>query len=167
MSGDSRPAGVHASDVLLLLAPLVLGLGSGWLLTPREYVQCGRRPRLQPPGWAFGVAWTLLYALAGVAAALAWRRAGRRWRGPRSRGLVALAAALAALMAWWVVFANRCAPAVAFAALVPAAGAVVAAAALLWADGARASAALLLPLVAWTAFASTLCFDSVVPAASR
>ena len=42
-----------------------------------------------------------------------------------------------------------------------AAGSVVAAAALMWADGADASAALLLPLVAWMAFASYLSFKKV------
>ena len=153
----STPKSLEASDVAFLLAPVALGLGSAWLLAPRKYRPCGRRPALQPPGWAFGVAWPLLYLLAGASAALAWRRAGRRW----SRGLVALAVALAALMAWWVVFANRCSPAAAFAAIVPAAGSVVAAAALMWADGADASAALLLPLVAWMAFASYLSFKKV------
>ena len=149
---------IKASDVALFLAPLVLGMGSGWLLLPRKgYVQCGLRPSIQPPGWVFSVAWTVLYLLAGAAASLAWRRAGRRL----SRGLVALAVALLALMAWWVIFASRCMPSVAFAAIVPAAGLVVAAAALLWVDGAKLSAALLGPLVAWMAFASLLSFLSI------
>jgi tryptophan-rich sensory protein len=30
-------------------------------------------PALQPPGWAFGAAWTTLYALMAVAAWRAWR----------------------------------------------------------------------------------------------
>jgi translocator protein len=34
-----------------------------------------RRPRLQPPDWAFGPAWTVILALAATAAVLAWRAA--------------------------------------------------------------------------------------------
>ncbi len=150
------PLSVRPSDVALLLAPIALGFGSARLLAPRTYRRCGKVPSLQPPGWAFGAGWTALYLLAGASAALAWRRSGRRW----THGLSALSVALVALMAWWVVFANRCAPALAFAAIVPAAGSVVAAAALMLADGAAASAALLLPLVAWMAFASYLSFSA-------
>lgn len=149
---------IKASDALLFVAPLVLGMGSGWLLMSRSgYVQCGRRPSIQPPGWVFSVAWTVLYILAGAAAALAWRRAGRKW----TRGLTALAVALLALMAWWAYFASVCKPSTAFAAIVPAAGLVVVATALMWADGAVVSAALLGPLVAWMVFASLLSFLSI------
>ena len=145
------------SYVLVAASPLLVGMGSAWLLTPRRFVQCGRRPTIQPPGWVFSVAWTALYLLAGVAAASAWRRANRRW----TRGLAALAASILVLAAWWVVFANWCAPAAAFTAIVPATGLVVAASALLFADGDRVASALLLPLVAWMVFASTLSFLSI------
>lgn len=149
---------IKASDVAIFLAPLILGMGSGWLLLPRTgYVKCGRQPSIQPPGWVFSVAWTILYILAGAAATIAWRRAGRKL----TRGLTALAVALFALMAWWVVFANTCRPSMAFAAIVPAAGLVVSAAALLAADGAKISAALLIPLIAWMSFASILSYLSI------
>ena len=34
-----------------------------------------KRPRLQPPDWAFGPAWTIILALAATAGVLAWRAA--------------------------------------------------------------------------------------------
>lgn len=34
-----------------------------------------RRPKLQPPDWLFGPAWTLILALAAASAVLAWRAA--------------------------------------------------------------------------------------------
>ena len=147
---------IRASDVALLVAPLVIGLGTARLFAPTGYRVCGKRPSLQPPGWVFGVAWTILYALVGVAAVLAWRRSGRRW----TRGLVALALAFGLLVAWWLTFSNICAPVMAFIAIVASALAVVAATWQLHADGDRTSAALLLPLVAWMSFASVLSFQA-------
>lgn len=143
---------VRISDIAFLMGPLVLGFGSGRLLTPNEFRQCGAKSPLQPPGWAFGVAWTILYLLAGAACAHAWRASGRQW----TRGLVATVIALLFLMVWWIVFANWCSPTFAFATIVPSTGLVVVAVSLLWADGNRTAAALLSPLVLWMTFASIL-----------
>jgi len=41
-----------------------------------EFYALLERPAWAPPGWLFAPVWTLLYALMGVAAWLAWRRAG-------------------------------------------------------------------------------------------
>jgi tryptophan-rich sensory protein len=147
---------IKASDVLVGLSPILIGFGSAWLLTPRKYVQCGSRPKIQPPGWVFGVAWTVLYILVGIAAFLAWRRSGRKL----TRGLLALGIALLVLMAWWVVFTNTCMPSLAFATIVPSTGLVIVATALLWADGDRLASCLTVPLVLWMCFASLLSFLS-------
>jgi benzodiazapine receptor len=150
---------IVASDVAILLAPLAAGLGLPALLNPKSFAQCGRRPTLQPPGYVFGVAWTLLYGLVGVACCLAWRRAGRRL----TQALGVTASTVALLVLWSIVFFNVCMPALAFAAILPLAAMVAACIALFARDGAWASAALLVPLGAWMAFASYLSYASIPP----
>ena len=149
---------IELSDIAFLVTPLLAGIGSGRLLTPKVFRQCGLRPNLQPPGWAFGVAWVVLYILAGAACCIAWRRSGRCW----TRGLILTIVALSVLMVWWVVFANWCNPPVAFATLVPSSGLVVAAAALLWTDKFRTSSLLLVPLIMWLLFAGMLSYNTIV-----
>ena len=145
------------SDFAFLIGPLVVGLGVPALATPQKYVQCGRRPSLQPPGYVFGVAWTLLYALYGAAACSAWRGGGRRV----TPALAAAAVTLAALVAWSVVFFNACMPSAAFAAILALLGLASAVAALYGVEGRTTAAALSVPLVAWLAFASYLSFASI------
>lgn len=65
-----------------------------------------KRPRLQPPDWAFGPAWTVILALAAASAVFAWRDAP----DAVSRGVVvALIALNGALNILWNVlfFAQR------------------------------------------------------------
>lgn len=145
------------SDVAFLLAPLILGFGTARLFSPQTYVQCGKKSPLQPPGWVFGVAWTILYLLVGVAAFLAWRKAGRKW----TPALVLLAIAFGALIAWWLIFANVCLPTASFVAILVVAAVVFAATYRLWKDGYKASAYAILPLDAWLVFASYLAYATM------
>lgn len=58
-------------DALVALTPLVLGTISG-LTTRRDvWYENLKKPKVQPPPWTFGVAWTILYLLMGVALVLA------------------------------------------------------------------------------------------------
>ncbi|MFC7537125.1 TspO/MBR family protein [Sphingomonas sp. GCM10030256] len=59
------------------------------------------KPSFQPPSWAFGVVWTTLYALMGVALALVWTSPPSK---PRSRGLTLFFAQLALNFLWSPVF---------------------------------------------------------------
>ncbi len=54
----------------IVLAEAV-GLLSGWLTREgtQIYAEMLQKPPLSPPGWVFGVVWTVLYALMGVSAA--------------------------------------------------------------------------------------------------
>ncbi|SEM52595.1 TspO and MBR related proteins [Sphingomonas gellani] len=65
-------------------AVLLLGFASGRSVPAGEhnpwYVAL-RKPELTPPGWAFPVAWSLLYVLLGVALAMILHARGARGRG--------------------------------------------------------------------------------------
>ena len=70
------------------------GFGNGWY-DPLE------KPSFQPPGWAFGVVWTTLYALMGVALAMVLRAPASR---ERSLGLVLFVVQLVLNLGWSPIF---------------------------------------------------------------
>jgi benzodiazapine receptor len=111
-------------------------------------------PAWAPPGWVFGPVWTVLYILMAVSAWLVWRERG--FSGARG-ALLLFIAQLGANALWsWLFFAWRLGG-FAFAEVL-----------LLWFLIAmtvfgfwrlkRFAAALLLPYLAWVAFASALNF---------
>ncbi|MDB5713165.1 MAG: tryptophan-rich sensory protein [Sphingomonadales bacterium] len=70
----------------LLTVPLLVFLGflSGRLAgsgSGNRWFSALVQPAAMPPGWAFGVAWTLLYVLMGVALAMILNARGARYRG--------------------------------------------------------------------------------------
>ncbi len=115
------------------------------------------KPAAMPPGWVFGAAWTILYALLGFALALllAADRSSRR-----SAALGLFLGQLALNYAWSPVFFALHQPK-------PALALIVAMAAL--SIGAAAAAArvrplaswLMLPYLAWLSFATYLNFEIV------
>ncbi|HEV2079172.1 MAG TPA: TspO/MBR family protein [Allosphingosinicella sp.] len=59
----------------LITVPVILGLGmvSGWLSNSgygNPWFDALAKPEIMPPAWLFGVAWTVLYILIGLAIAL-------------------------------------------------------------------------------------------------
>ena len=140
-----------------LIAWLVASLATGAvgaLATrhAREFYAGLVRPAWSPPGWVFGPVWTALYLLMGVAAWLVWRRAG--WAG----ATVALSLFVAQLVcnaAWsWCFFAwRRGALALADILLLLA---LIVATMFAFAQVHTLAALLLLPYLAWVAFATAL-----------
>lgn len=59
------------------------------------------KPATQPPGWVFGVAWTILYALLGVALAMVLHARGNRHRGV---AVALFAVSFVANLAWSPLF---------------------------------------------------------------
>jgi benzodiazapine receptor len=110
------------------------------------------KPPWQPPGWAFGPAWTVLYVLLAVAGGRALTVGGE---GVRRRYLRAYLANLALNAGWtWLFFRAR-RPALATAEAVLLAASTADLARRSWVLDRRAGAALV-PYVAWTAFAAAL-----------
>jgi tryptophan-rich sensory protein len=62
---------------------IVIGTLGGTLTDTGPWYQALRKPSWQPPDWAFGPVWTVIFALATMSAVYAWRAtrtgAQRRW----------------------------------------------------------------------------------------
>ena len=137
--------------------PLVLLLGflSGRLVAAGDanpWYAALAKPALTPPGWAFPVAWTLLYVMLGLAVALVLNARGARGRGV-ALGLFAAQFALA--LAWTPVFfgAHRVGPALAIIVAMVVTGSLTAVA---FARVRRPAAWLMVPYLAWVTFAGVL-----------
>lgn len=152
-----------AASLLALAAFLILCFAAAYLGSlatrpniPDWYVLL-RKPMLTPPNDVFPVAWTILFALMAVAAWLVWRSGNvERWPA-----LIAFFVQLALNVAWsFAFFGNRS----------PVAGAVVIVllvAAIGWTiqrfHGVdRLAALLLVPYLAWVAFATYLNFGILI-----
>jgi tryptophan-rich sensory protein len=141
----------------LVTVPLVLLLGilSGKIAGSgygNPWFDALVKPDIMPPGWVFGAAWTVLYILLGFAVALILHA-----RGARGRPL-ALAFFLAQLVlnyAWSPVFFAMHEVGTAFVMIV-AMLVLSAVAALLFYRIRRAAGLLMLPYLAWLAFAALL-----------
>jgi tryptophan-rich sensory protein len=146
--------------VALVTVPLVLLLG---LLSGRvansgygnPWFDALAKPELMPPGWTFGVVWTLLYILLGLALAMILHARGSRGRGP---AVALFGLQLLLNYAWSPAF---------FAAhkVTLALGMIVAillisiVTALLFARIRKGAALLMLPYLAWLGFASYLNYE--------
>jgi tryptophan-rich sensory protein len=137
--------------VLAFVAAAIGGLGSAG--APAFYGLLDR-PAWAPPAWLFGPVWTTLYAAMGVAAWLVWREganAGAATRAPL--GLFLLQLAVNALWSW--VFFVWQSGALATANILVL-DALVVATILAFRRVRPLAAALLLPYLAWIAFATAL-----------
>ncbi len=113
------------------------------------------KPALMPPGWAFGAAWTLLYALMGLALAMILHARGARLRTP---AVFLFAAQLALNLAWSPLFFAAHQVTAAYW-LILAMLALAAATTVLFARIRPVAALLMLPYLAWLCFASYLNFE--------
>jgi len=112
------------------------------------------RPTWAPPGWLFGPVWTALYLLMGVSAWLVWRTAG--WAGAAGALSLFLGQLICNALWSWFFFAWR-RGALAFADVLLLLGLIVATI-LAFAQVHRVAAVLLLPYLAWVAYAAALTY---------
>jgi translocator protein len=79
-------------------AAVVIAVLGGSMTDTGPWYQALKKPEWQPPGWLFGPAWTTIFALAALSAAIAWRDAPthkhREW-------LIAMFAANGCLNVLW------------------------------------------------------------------
>lgn len=67
------------------------------------YTAAVEKPVLTPPGWVFGVVWTVLYALMGISAARIWLS---KDNGAKDKGLNLYVAQLIVNFFWSLIFFN-------------------------------------------------------------
>jgi tryptophan-rich sensory protein len=156
--------------IALVCVPLVIFLGflAGSLAGSGEenrWFAMLQKPALQPPGWLFGVAWSILYAIQGFALALIIDARGARGR---TVAICLFAFQLTLNLAWSPTFfmMHQVSAALILIVMIFVAAALTTFA---FARVRKTAALLMLPYLAWLAFASVLNyqFDQLNPAAER
>ena len=135
---------------------VLLGFASGWLSNSgfgNPWFDALAKPSFMPPGWAFGVAWTILYTLMGIAVAqvIAADTPLRRL------ALHLFAIQLVLNLLWSPIFFAFHRPDIALVTIVVLT-IFVAATILLFRRVQRSAALLMLPYLAWLLFATALNF---------
>lgn len=129
-------------------------LVAGGLATPiGSWYQALRKPWWQPPGWAFGPAWTILLGLAAWSAAIAWEAAPDA--AARQSVIILFAVNAACHFAWSPLFFALRRPDWALVEVVFLWGSLVALLVGLWPISPFA-AALIVPYFLWVSFAAML-----------
>jgi benzodiazapine receptor len=144
--------------LFLVPAIVLLGVLSGQLSgsgTENPWFQELQMPAAYPPGWLFGVAWTILYALMGFALAIIAAAKGARGRG---MAVLVFVVQLVINLAWSPMFfgAHQITGALILILVLDVA---VILTIILFARVRRSAALLLLPYLAWILFATYLNFE--------
>ena len=141
-----------AALIIALLIPLLIGgLGS---LTMKNNVKTWyttlQKPSLNPPSVVFGPVWTTLYVAMGLASWLVWKKTGLM-----SYALAVYATQLLLNGLWSPVFFALKSPQAAFGIIVALLVVIVENVSAFW-HVSQAAGILMLPLLAWTGFATYL-----------
>jgi tryptophan-rich sensory protein len=147
MSGRSTPVLVA---VVAALAVATLG-ATATDIGPWYYSL--HKPSWQPPDWLFGPVWTMIYALTALSGVIAWRAATSR--AMRQRIILLFAVNALLNVGWSELFFRFRRPDLALIEVVPFWLSIVVLVVVLAAVSSSASR-LLLPYVAWVAFAAVL-----------
>jgi translocator protein len=136
--------------VLIAFVPAAIG---AFFPAPDYYAELAK-PAWAPPDWLFGPVWTGLYALIGVSAWLVWRAGG-----PGRRSAIGLwGVQLVLNAAWTPLFFGLRNPSIALVDIVLLLTVLTVTVVVFWRRRALAGA-LLLPYLAWVAFATALNFE--------
>jgi benzodiazapine receptor len=144
----------HFGEILVALAGVAVVAVAGGLMTDvGPWYESLRFPRLRPPNWLFGPAWTLIFALTAAAGVIAWNAApdvGER------RTLIALFVLNGLLnVGWSPLFFTLKRPDWAIIAVIPLWLSILALL-MFVAPFSSTAAALLAPYLAWVTFAGWL-----------
>ena len=152
-----RPGGWKALAlfvVLTLAVGAVAGLATATSVS--TWYATLNKPAFNPPNEVFGPVWTLLYVLMAISAWRVWRSPGPE--RARLTALAAWAVQLALNFAWSFLFFGLRAPAVALAEITVLLASLAVTLWLCWRVD-RIAGLLLVPYLAWVAFASLLNFE--------
>ena len=148
-------AGFARTAIVTVPLILLLGIASSRIAPTGDanpWFQALVKPAIMPPNWAFGVAWTILYIMLGVALAMIVNARGAPLRRP---ALIAFAVQFALNLVWSPLFfgAHQILPAFFVIVAMFLAAAVTTR---LFSRIRPVAALLMLPYLAWLAFASLL-----------
>jgi tryptophan-rich sensory protein len=145
------------TELLLLTYPILLGLGSAFVLVPKKGIQrrCGSVPSIQPPSWIFYIVWPIMYCLIGVAGYVYYKKNG--FTGT----LVYFIAATLLLIGWWIIFNKICYPKAAFACLVVITAMFLTLYCIFARGESRLASWLTAPLICWLYFACYLVYITI------
>jgi translocator protein len=144
--------GRHALALVGWLAISYVPALVGRLFQPGAWYASLEQPAWAPPDWVFGPVWTALYATMGVAAWLVWRTWG--FTGARlALGLYVVQLVLNGMWSW--IFFGLQRPGLALVEILALWVAIVATTVAFWRIR-RPAGLLLLPYLAWVAFAALL-----------
>ena len=144
----------------LVLVPVIVLLGflSGKFANSgygNRWFAALAKPGFMPPGWAFGLAWTILYILMGLALAMVVHARGAKGRGA---AILLFLVQLVLNLIWSPLFFRAHQVDNALILIIVLFLAVVVTTGLFWRIR-RAAGLLLLPYLAWLVFAATLNYE--------
>jgi translocator protein len=154
-SSPVRPKPLLALAISLAAVVIASGLGGLASASSAEQYRQLEQPLFAPPSWVFGPVWTVLYVLMAIAAWLVWRSGP--WAQTRP-ALTLYAVQLVLNAAWTPLFFGLGWRGIAFVELSVLLVVLVATVVAFWRRSAVA-AILLLPYLAWSAFALCLNFS--------
>jgi len=156
MKNTTRKGGLSALVFILFLA---LCFGVAWTgaqvspgIASSDWYDQLNKPEWNPPGWVFGPVWTLLYTMMAVAAWRIWRISGFGGSKPE---LTFFGLQLFLNGLWSQLFFNLQNPGLAFAEIILLLAAIIATTRLFYRKD-PISGWLMIPYIAWVAFASVL-----------
>lgn len=133
--------------VITFVAAAVAGVAAS---SAREVYDALTLPFWAPPGWLFGPVWTVLYVMIGIAGWLLWRSGGGR-----GKPLLLWGVQLVLNLIWTPLFFGTDSYGIALLEILLLLGFIAALIAASWRVS-RSAALILLPYLAWVAFASAL-----------
>jgi len=147
---ERSPAQQAVAATIFAVATIAVAVGGSLVNSAgMDWYDSLEQPSIAPPGPTFGIVWTILYAMIAVSGWLAWRAT------TRTAPTVTWAVQMALNLGWTAVFFGLetiGGGLIVIAALLVA----IAASALVAAGVSRPAALLLVPYLAWVAFAAVL-----------
>jgi benzodiazapine receptor len=145
---------MHTSALIVWLALTFIAALTGVFVKTGGWYAGLVKPAWNPPSWLFGPVWTTLYIMMAVAAWLVWREGG--WKAQRRPLTVYLVQWLLNAL-WTPLFFGLRQPGLAFAEITVLLVMVLTTGVVFW-QVRRAAGLLLVPYMAWVAFATVLNF---------